>query len=412
MVLAERINPDKQALAIATPDSVYVWAYDKPQKIASREERRTTSLACLNGRLLDNGSFNGVFDTLENKIVFNGHYNKIAASNGRLYGTVAAGISSDGFRHAIHDVQSRETVRMREGNITMLAGEPFLMDAGEYIELTEKGRYEDFSLYDTLKNEILTFGSNSSLLATVPALEKELFVATNDRVYQQLMHDASPDLYDFAKMRAHMLKEKTGLENMSSETRDAVEAFVNKPFEGEKALFYLRHPLIDEVHNAYNFITNSADYKTFEQKRSTLENWYGWLDRVRKMLPKTFFTNALKQYTGGEKGGVLNDMLEITTWVYNHCCKKYGIRSLANVNDNLIAGCASGDLLIVDKRLNHKEQFLWNFSKPITALCTIPMEVYDSGIKQKILERIRQRAYFAGRKGHQIAYLEPMRKAA
>lgn len=437
MGLAEQLNPEKEALCIAVDKNIYVWAYDKPQKIGEAK-LRIGSLATKNTRLVHSDG-TGVYDSLENRVLYapSTPVWKIAtAPSGGLIGTshpefggLFAMINGHE-KQFILDVETGEEVTSRPGTTNFLAGQPFPMDAGEYLAQNTIGMpIPDASLHDTFKNDIVVHGRLYGIeqFTGVAATDRsdELYVALNTCVERRTMYEMDPDI-------ARMLNEELSTATTGN------ELFAKKPqpirVTKKEQLFSLTSP----VYKHYRAIAELGNYfVNMDLKPEGFTKVWNELnkqiDELRFLMPKSFFKlkyhdrkpaldlravpyadaqayyapmlNVIDKsqhdmdiFAEPEERHALSPLFGIMLGrVREQCFTKYGIAAMSKCNNHLAMGLGTGELVLKDFTAPSSDPYVvWHFGKPIEAMLTVPMEVYNDGIKQHVVKRIQQRAYFAG----------------
>lgn len=449
MGLAERINPEREALCIAVDKKIYVWAYEKPQHlITSRGAVR--SLATKNQRLVFCDGW-GIRDTLEKTVSDEWPWNKIATDpSGRLFGTMDPAFSGMMGAHGqlIFDVESQTPVARRNGDTTLLAGNPFLIDAGDYYHSFGE---KDGALYDTLRNKIVaagTFQGIETYQGVAPSAQPgRVYVALNTQVALRKLGEPDPAT---ARMLNMMLKglaaqgetppqvtepEQTTVFSISS---PAYEKYRQMIFSG--ADFVRKHldggdtsQEWDALWAAVDGIRQYVSPKTFKLKYHARKPALQ-LKHVPYKDAEAYYSPIVKAiHEARAKGHCEHEHEEdlfdeqpeeetalaiplnaIVQSAHDQLYDKYGIRSLAKCNNQLAIGLGTGELVLKDPNSGNDYAYVvWHFGKPITALLTVPIETFNDGIKQHVLENIRRRAYFAG---HGKVYKfdgipKPLRKA-
>jgi len=437
MGLAEQINPEQEALCVVVDKGIYVWAYDKPQKIVTHKER-ISSLSLDRERLVFCDGINGIYDSLNTEhLAYSWPWEKIAQTpEGGLYGILnpmfndLAGAQEGKYNtQYIFDLRSREDVATRDGETRMLAGQPFLMDAGVYAAENVQGEpIPDTSVYDTLRNTPAVpgrpWGIEQCLGVAPTERPDELYVALNTLIERRKIGEVDPTFAHLfnAMMKDSIPKAKHPELTFLDEKSDVLFRLTSPPYQRFIALAQLS-----------DYFTN---YDLREQDREKV--WVEFnkkLEELATIVPRSFFKvkyhprkpalallpvpykDAMQHYAPvleavkdkDQKGWEEYDMkpphpLAILFRVAlrrlkDHCFDKYGIYSMAKCNNQLAIGLGTGELVIKDlNNLKANPWVVWHFGKPIEAMLSVPIEVYDDGIKQHVLERIKQRAYFAGQR--------------
>ncbi len=456
MGLAEQINPEKEALCIAVDKGIYVWVYDKPQKIGAASAR-IGSLATKNTRLVHSDG-TGIYDSLENRLIHAPSLPiwKIAtAPSGVLVGTSHPEFSGlfammNGYeKQFILDVETGEPVTERVGTTSFLTGQPLLMDAGAYVaQNTLCEPIPEASLYDTLQNRIVVYGRLYGIeqFTGVAATDRsdELYVALNTCVERRTMYKIDPDV-------ARVLNEEISAAPEHNEIFAKKPQPVKFPVTKKEQLFSLTSP----VYKQYRAIAELGNYfvNMSLSAEGYLKVWGEFnkcIDALKFLVPKSFFKlkyherkpaldihampfadavtyytlvlNAIKQHKQAteliddpEEAHQLAPLFGIMLGrVKEHCFTKYGIAAMSKCNNHLAIGLGTGELVLKDFTNPASDPYVvWHFGKPIQAMLTVPMEVYNDGLRQHVTKRIQQRAYFAG---HGKIYKfegvpQPLRKA-
>ena len=438
MGLAEKINPDKEALCIAVGKGVYVWNYEKPQKLATHKTR-VSSLATKGTRLVHCDGQTGVWDTIDEKLVHDYPWWKITTDpSGELFGVLqpdfayllgmATQHACGHFSHYISHVPSKDVVASRKGIVELLVGKPFLMDAGNYSKESALTDFPDSSIYDTLKNKMMIQGrvlGIETFQGIAPAdKEDEFYVALNTEVERRKRGEVDPIAKKIMDSFLASIKQKSGIEP----PKISPDPVWEKVFTLTSPVYEQYCRLSDLAHEFTNLELND------KQRETTWKEFSKVLQSIKEYVPKSFFklkyhqrkkalelkpllladaepyyapiTNAYKQARLEQD---LDDMEEEShplvpvfdvalKRLKDYCFNKHGIYSMAKLNNHLVMGLGSGELVM--KNLENKQEppyVIWHFGKPIESLLSVPMEVYDDGIKQHVIKRIQQRAHFAGK---------------
>lgn len=438
MGLAERLNPEKEALCIAVGKGIYVWAYDKPYKLTTNLTP-VSSLATKGTRLVFADGF-GLRDSLEGRIVSEKPWWKVATDvSGKIYGVMdpmfADSISPDG--SVIVDVDSFEPVKYCSGDTNLLVGRPFLMDSGSYVD--ERGVI-DSSLFDTLNDEVVAYGR----LMGVEQFKGVAAAKTLDKIY--LAANSVVELREKSSMDPFVVDALNQLSN--SYGRASGKKAPEIPMPEHEKVFEITAPIFEEFLKAGTLSNyfNNHDLNAAEREEVWAE-FCRVLVSVRPYVPGNFFklkyhkrkpaielkpvplNEAERHYApvleiirkARERDDSFADdspplgkiMSVVMMNLKNRCFSMYGINAMEKCNNHLVMGLGTGELVM--KGLDGGDPYVvWHFGKPISSLLTVPMEVFNDGIRQHVLERIRQRAYFAGRGGEYkfLGVPQPFKKAA
>ncbi len=405
MSLTEQLNPQTTALVIVSGNSIYVWDYDKPQCIATRPQKVDT-LELYENRLIDSGRCLGVRDTLEGRIILGetNAWNTLAVHDTVLFGSKYTKVREE---YGIWDMRRMEKVRQRNGLTKILTGGPSLLDAGDYIYFSKEMFHiplKDDGVY--LTQEDLPVFPRGFQPYTAAFLQGSDLIAAS---YASL-HKMKSTPYNGGKGYSKIFSLESDIskiyEEFSKIDREFGYADADRAslWEQFRQLF-MKHAatLPEEFRRVY-------EHDEFDRKHFRAE-----------ILPLPFaescrfYNRKFKRYQASfpegnvEKGFYLNPILDHVSifLLFQHYAQNK-ILAIARINDALVIGGKSNKLVIADEKLQERgDHILWKFSHPITAMKTIPIEVYNDGIKQRVLERIRQRAYYAN-----IAQQIPLRRAA
>jgi hypothetical protein len=453
--LAEQLNPEKEALCIAVDKNIYVWAYDKPQKIGEAG-LRIGSLATKNTRLVHSDG-TGIYDSLANKVLCAPSLPiwKIAtAPSGVLigashpeFGGLFAMINGHE-KQLILEAETEEQVAERVGTTNFLAGQPFLMDAGNYVANNALGApIPDSSLYETQQNRIAVHGRLYGIeqFTGVAATDKadELYVALNTCVERRTMYEMDPDVaQEFNKMivesaQNELFKKKPDVKPVPVSKKELLFQLTSPVYKQYRSIaelgnYFVNKPLTQEGYGkVWAELNNCIDALKFLLPKSHLKLKYHDRKPAIDIKPvpyaeaKAYYAPVLEAiaqqqdeagfFDEPEERHPLTPLFGIMLGrVKEQCFSKYGISAMAKCNDKLAIGLGTGELVMRDPASSANDAYVvWHFGKPIAAMLTIPLEVYNDGIRQHVLERIRQRAYFAG---HGKVYKfegvpQPLRKA-
>ncbi len=401
--LAERFNPDKEALGIASGNSIYVWAYDRPQCVA-RRPRKVSSIEVHNESLLDAGNYNGVRDTLTGEIRYGPFqsWNNIRDHKDTLFGTVN---TKNPQFYGVWDVKSMERVRKRNGRTILLGSGSSLMDSGEYITDEEFREHHwhgtpilkrDADIYDALQNVPLTSGSFVDRFSAVIPCEDGILTAASDEVDKRT---------------------RTGIS-------------LAKPFDSATVLYMLDSDIY-QLWNQFSDLSSKYSY-SHANRKDVWEQFREMFIKHKDSFPKGFsyireeiddgiyarpvkieplpFEEACRRYRFAFRGfreapvnsrtregfHLIPILRHASIFLLFHHYKKNRIQALADMNDAILVGGRSKRLEIADSKLQKEGQnILYEFSHPINSMVKIPIEVYNEGIRQKILKDMGRRAYFA-----------------
>ncbi len=449
--LAERINPDEQALVFSSGRSVYAFAYGRAQCIATRPGN-VMALKTHEGRLLDAGNYEGVRDTLEGNVVLgNGfQWTRLAEHDGRIVGTGCP----IGFKpeYGISDVESGKLLWRHMGTTTLLANVPFLINAGDYTEwranFSEEGPPYPPNFYSrhTYRGRIIwrwlvdgdRFGMHRFEDDVLRVRYRQVVYRTENheaiaassvdaREGAALEHDGSILIAKGSWVGAFEKDEKTGVYK-STKTLFSTDRFKSDKLlsiASELAFGYRdAHEWSDENLNKRKniwaefcrFLTDNYDDLPREAKLFSVGRW-GPRIRTKRIMPMPF-DRACKEYAEPifhfypwaersfdyyvERGVYLQRVLETVLHVLNHRHdREYAIRAMAKVNGVVLVGGKRIEALSEKERAESEPEpvqfpvIVPENAHPIEAMAAVPIEIYDDGIKQRVLERTGQRAAHA-----------------
>lgn len=451
--LHERLNPDTTALVIGSGRGIYVWAYGRPQCIATRG-RHVQTLALHNGRVVDGGNYNGVRDTVEGTIVAGGFnsWRRIASRYGMLYGAIQTE-SPDFF--GIWDVVNQSRVTKRTGLTNVLVGMPRLLDAGDY----PYGKLKNFvvaadrNVYSTLYNDRVFFKPDpygihpykqvrAAVEHTVNCRKKgKLMFAIDSQVvtptfnclnhsFLFTMSKRASKLYglyaNYPSWRKKLWEEfRQLLRDASGKVPDEFRTMHSTPMSllrrFDRSLGYCYSFPLGFGNHGRSLELRDLD---FEQACHTYVSHY-------PLYPKREPGGRSKYRGASEEQPLASLIYDASCWWERLHNREYRIRALAEINTSLAVGDVAGRLNVfsipvpkepLDPALlspdtdyeisdlipgkvrarDVRGEIAYRFPRSVYALLSIPREVYERDLKPRILRSLRRRAVFARRGSFRI----------
>lgn len=446
--LAERINPDEQVLVFSSGRSIYAFAYGRAHCIATRSGK-VTALKVHDGRLLDAGDYEGVIDTLEGRAVSGNEFRwtHLAEHNGRLVGVGRP----TGFRplYGINDAETGNILWRYRGTTTLLANVPFLINSGDYTDKIRDGFSEnghpyppDFYRRHTYRGRTIWRFLHDGDRCDSHSYEFDIHrwkyrqaiyrTETGDDfadrgIYARaaLMHDGKVLIAEGTSIYAFEKDEKTGLHKPVKEFFRATDG-LEKLWETAWRLKYeycqVLSPWTEETQakrreiwgKFSKFLSENYDQIPREGRLFSAGKW-GPRIITRRIRPMTFeqacteyaepfiqfFPKLLRHYYdySFDRGMLLPYvMATVIKGLRLQYDSENAIRCMAEVNGNIVAGGrrieAVSEIGQSDSGILQLPVVVQN-SHPIEAMVAAPIEIWNDGIKQRVLERSGQRAAHA-----------------
>ncbi len=390
--LGDRINPEDEALAIAAGNRVYVWAYGKAECIATMP-KKVLSLEVWNDRLVCSGAFQGVMDTLENKVVAGTFHSwsNLAVFANKLYGTVKTDLPTE--QCGIWDINRMEKKMERIGPTRVLAScDGMMMDCGEYYEVGEVD-YDplpaivmDTSLYETFSQTSLVKAFPlDQIQAVLPNGKSSLLLATSaDVVAYDMGTKKYSSVYKIGSMY-HVLWEKISdiMANFAGPNRKQAWGDFKYYFEAS----------MRAMPRSFRYVKNQfTGGKSVRIEPLPFEEA---CEKYKKSFP--LFTGFMGGMMVVGDGHHLFPIIAHTFGaLLGYHLDKSRIHAMARINGNVVIGGKTKRVEIADPALRHEDKnIIHKFSSPVYDMIVIPIEVYDEGIKQRVLQRKGQRAAHA-----------------
>jgi hypothetical protein len=381
MSLAERINPNEQALVVAGGRDLYAFTHGRLKRFATLPGRVET-LQTHNGHLLAGGSFRGAVEVLSGKPTTGRFYewSNLETYDGNLVGTVR---NANKKFTGIWQVDDMEIVAKRNGRTTLLAGGDRLLDVGNYGD-------KQTQIHDANK-DVVVYSGKSPLLSILVKDNESFYYTYGSMIYQRTTDGISSNVHYYAK----------DLYNL-----------VNKMNKSRNAWFMGRTLHEEKIWAAY--------MKTFERFKKDVprsmryldeDRWGNEFDHVEILnIP---FKDACIDYHGkfpGYESFFVDPRMDIMLGyhlipilyqiedIVQEYRRKDNVRVMTLVNGNLVVGGYKRLEVAEEKYSPYDNQKILGYApQPITALTSMSAEVYDDGIKQEISRR--QRAKFCHAKG-------------
>jgi hypothetical protein len=378
---AERLNPLDQALVLASGRSIYIWDYDKPQFIA-RRTGRVRDLTVYKDRLVDVGNYDGVRETLSGWPISGRGAAWDCVTSADVNGEcLVGGMGHEAYgapiNYGIWDIEKDERIMHRGGPTKILHGSPFLMDGGDYIFYENQ---QDNLLIQTLDNKVLF---NTSIKRPVTAVADwnggfgpRSLIANGLNLYlldplEDHTHSAG---YQYHNDRYALWKQFSQIER-----RFMFEA-------GERPFLWQQFCQLYQENKAYAL-------KTVEVKSHDLSGYPGELVKVKS-----------EDYEVAQRriGDLVRFMNCYANQFLDMVYTKEAITGIQQLGPReLVLGTNSGRLELISKGSDQlNTELIHQFREPISTVLGIPREVYNDGLRDKVVREVTRKAYFAkaGRK--------------
>jgi hypothetical protein len=419
MTLKERLNPSDDALLIAAGNYVYAWAYDKPE-VVGKLPGRVSALALDGETVVAGGAFKGVRD-LEGKLVAGGFHSwsNLASRQGTLYGAMHAP-----GKMGIWNIREDACEIERWGRTHFMLGGEELYDSGQYTKYVEtdavnvgtrrRPQMEPQFMEAEERGLLLSLSSPDDPVeinypvdaaAQGTAHTYPWFVASAGEIilYSEKEIAQFGWGYEPGRMYVHDAVRKEAVQAFRDNSWRIDPLSDDSPLEsiwyGFCALWREHEHLFPKGAKTMRIM----DYRT-ESVRDEIKLKPADFGTIQRSLVPQYYAAAHKaplRSLGGKRLRQATEefIREATEWVTDSMQKEYlrrtKISALAFHNDIIVAGVRKEFIFADESAREDNRHVLHTFPQPITAMLVVPEEIYNDGIKQKVLQNIRRRSLHA-----------------
>jgi hypothetical protein len=380
----------EEALLIASGPRVYVWHKERAEPVGNTFPGKVTGLALQGDRVLVGGNFAGVRELHTGRVVEGifARWNHIAVAEGALYGVPR---TDDPQRNGIWDVKAQQRIAAREGKVTSLASGT-LADAESRVVVYGTREYPQCSVVNTFtEQELLKWDHGEAIRALSWYDERTLLYG-----YDSFLHATQPQ-------RNHGTHFKRRVDSDTFRVRNDLQKIiwesrcddVSRMWEESCAWYEKSQDKLPPF-----FPKFKAPWKG-DKKVTITFTPMPYVQARRELAP------LLQNVVGGGADRALHEVLEsmrnhLLDYEYAHdrvtATARYGSTAIMGTNSGRVEEIADKEFTAGKMVLPPQNEKLYHtFSRPVAALLTVPLIVYDEGIRQQADGNRSRRAYFARR---------------